>query len=179
MPPPICPRLGANTALRRCTGTTRCDRRRTRYGSYVGADAGAVAELTRRARRTRVRYHRPARGKRAHASRTTLQRGTPLAHRTLVVAVDTDNPDRPLEPELAEFEALARSSRRADRRARRSTARSRRSGDAGRQRQGARDRRSGRKNSTRISCSCSTICARVSARTSRRSIPCRSSIARC
>ncbi|HUN28461.1 MAG TPA: GTPase HflX [Alphaproteobacteria bacterium] len=36
-----------------------------------------------------------------------LQRGTPLANRTLVVAVDVNDPGRPLEPELIELEALA------------------------------------------------------------------------
>ncbi|MBV8375022.1 MAG: GTPase HflX [Candidatus Eremiobacteraeota bacterium] len=59
-------------------------------------------------------YRRSARDSRT--ARTALQRGTSLARRSLdaprnvaalVVAVDTDDPRRPLEPELVEFEALA------------------------------------------------------------------------
>ena len=123
--------------------------------------------LTRRARRTRVRYYRPARGKRADASRTTLQRGTPLANRTLVVAVDTDNPDRPLEPELVELEALAQAAgaqiveRVVQRRDHVDPATLVGTGKA-------REIADLPKNTKRISSSCSTICARVSERTSKK-----------
>ncbi|MBV8198236.1 MAG: GTPase HflX, partial [Candidatus Eremiobacteraeota bacterium] len=49
----------------------------------------------------------PTSCQRALSSWTALHRGTPLADRTIVVAVDTENPKRPLEPELIELEALA------------------------------------------------------------------------